>query len=136
MKIIFISLICIVFFSAADCRKKVSDNCHYYFTIKNNSSDTIIVAMKWTNNSMCNLEGDKTLPDSNFYLSSGRDCWEDYLTYKNDKTQEVFIVDPKNYNNPQVFYDCDSIPIKNKIFKKYSLTIDSLRKYNFHIVYQ
>jgi len=134
MKKLLFLLFCFVVLSASDCNKKESGDCHKSIIIKNNSSDTIIVALLATSNNLCSLTGTKTAPNNEFILPLLRNCWEDELS--NGKSQNIYIVDPNKFNTPQVFYDCDSIQFKNKILKYFFLTIDSLRSHNFIITYQ
>jgi hypothetical protein len=48
---------------------------------------------------------------------------------------DIYIIDSDEYNEPSVFYDCDSIAIKNRILKQYTLTLDDLKQSNFTITY-
>jgi len=48
----------------------------------------------------------------------------------------MYVVDPRKFISGTGFYDCDSIPIKNKVLKHYELTLDDLKKANFTIVYE
>jgi|ERR1035437_5917414 hypothetical protein len=131
MKQVLFALLCLIICSATTC-KKDGANCHKTIYVRNNSSDTVILARKAYQNSFCKLDGSKQPPGQEFSISN-RDCWEDDLA--NGETQELFIVDLAKFNVPYIFYDCDSIEIKNKILGHYKLTIDSLRKYNFIINY-
>ncbi len=58
---------------------------------------------------------------------------EDHLAYT--YPLEVYIIDTSKYNTPYVFYDCDSIAIKNDILKYFSLTLDDLKQSDFTITY-
>ena len=64
---------------------------------------------------------------------STRGCWEKKLI--NGVNFEFYVVDPVKYNTTNVFYNCDSIEVKNKILKRYSLTLDDLKKSNYTIHY-
>ena len=48
---------------------------------------------------------------------------------------EFFLVDVDKHNERGVFYDCDSISIKNNILKHYVLTLKDLEELDFKIVY-
>jgi hypothetical protein len=128
MKLYFFALFCLIVFLAADCHKK-HEPCHESIYFKNNSSDTIILAERWHNGSLCQLLGDKVNPKTQIDWQ-WKDCWEEYLLPPNN-VLEIYIVDPEKYNPTQIFYSCDSIEIKNKVLKHYFITIDSLLKYNF-----
>jgi hypothetical protein len=45
------------------------------------------------------------------------------------------MIDSDKYNEPYTFYDCDSIATKNEILKKFTLTLDDLKKSDFKIAY-
>jgi len=67
------------------------------------------------------------------YELRNNNCWENELA--NGQPEEIYIVDPIHHNTPQIFYDCDSIEIKNKILKHYSVTLEDLKKSDFTITY-
>ncbi len=48
---------------------------------------------------------------------------------------EFYLVNPNHYNEHNVFYDCDSIGIKNEILKQYTLTLSDLRRMNWTVVF-
>ncbi len=129
------SILCLLILSASTCKKE-SQECHYDISIKNNSNDTVIYALKYTlgnDPSKCSLGGMELKPNETYLENSGQTCWEDRLT--NGGTHDFYIVDPVNYNAPGVYYDCDSIGIKNKVLKHYVLTIDDLKNNNFTVTY-
>jgi len=131
MKRLLFALFCIIIFSATTCKKN-SDDCHKELIIKNNSSDTVILAQISYYGSLCNLDGGK-LPPKKEEILAHRDCWEDIVSSGGIK--DIYIIDPTKFNNPLVFYECDSIEIKNKVLRHYLLNIDTLRKNNFTISY-
>jgi hypothetical protein len=133
MKTIAILLVSL-FFLAAHCSKEGPD-CHHSYNIKNNSSDTVIYAIKGqmgSDTSLCYLGGKNLNPGDNEEIIEN-DCWEDYLA--NGRIEEFFIIDPNYYNEPNVFYDCDSIEIYNKILKHYVITLEDLQDNDFIITY-
>jgi hypothetical protein len=111
-------------------------DCHHNITFKNSSSDTIIYALKGSNGSgLCTLVFYSNAdPNEDVILDLPRYCWEQELG--KGKTAEMYVVDPRKFISGTGFYDCDSIPIKNKILKHYELTLDDLKKANFTIVYE
>lgn len=48
---------------------------------------------------------------------------------------EFYLVNPSHYNEANVFYDCDSISIKNDILMHYKLTLKDLESMNWEVVY-
>ena len=129
MKKIYFFLLVLFMFSEITCKKQV---CHHTISIRNNSLDSVIIALKWRDNNLCHLNGDFYLPGTIFPLKN-RDCWESYLS--DGKTQEIFIVDRKMYNDPLKFYNCDSIEIKNKVLKHFTLTLNDLQSLDFVVTY-
>lgn len=115
--------------SSSRCRKE--EECHKTITIRNGSSDTIIIALIAHEDSLCCLTGSETVPGDSLILPQLRGCWEDELS--GGRTQEIFIVDSRKYNQPLEFYDCDSIEIKNEILKHYILSLTDLQQVNFFI---
>jgi hypothetical protein len=73
------------------------------------------------------------LVSTDIYELNRNNCWESILA--NGEPEEIYIIDPNHYNDPNVFYDCDSIEIKNTVLKHYVLTLDDLKKNNFTITY-
>ena len=117
----------------ANTCKKEDKRCHREFKIKNLSNGSIIRALNMQNTSnKCNLSGSVIKPNE-YYIMDRRSCWEDILA-KNAKL-EIYIVDTSLFNSPNVYYDCDSIEIKNKVLKHYVLTLEDLQKNNFVITY-
>jgi hypothetical protein len=118
---------------AGNCEKAGPD-CHFYITIINNSNQDVIEALIWKNTSgKCNLSGSiiNSLGKYEFRLN---DCWEDELA--SGRSQEIYIVDPTHFNAATVFYDCDSLELKNTILKHYSLTLDDLKSTDFTVTFQ
>ncbi len=120
--------------TASTCHREGPD-CHHNIIFRNGSKDTIIYALEFTNLSGCALENHFTAkPGEQFALDLPRYCWEQELS--RGKTADLYVVDPSKFNTGTGFYDCDSIPIKNKVLKHYELTLDDLKKANFTIVYE
>lgn len=120
---------------AGTCKKE-SPTCHHNIVIKNGSIDPVIYALKFTtgiNSVKCLLEGPILKPNEQIN-SDLNYCWEDELS--TGKTFEFYILDPKKYNQPGVFYSCDSIEIKNKVLKHYVLTLEDLMRSDFTVTYQ
>jgi hypothetical protein len=134
MKKIIILLFVSLFFIASTCKKE-GENCHYDIQIINNSANQIISAIPIQNAVIkCKLDGKKIEVNDtyNYYPFIG--CIENSLQ-GNSSTLEIYIVDPNHFNEPGVFYDCDSIEIKNTILKHYVLYLEDLKENNFTVTY-
>jgi len=132
MKKAIILLFLALFFLAGTCRKEGED-CHRKITIINTSNQNIIQALCGHEPSgKCILSG-STITPNDIYEFRINECWEGRLA--NGQPQEIYIVDPNHYNPPEVFYDCDSIEIKNTILKHYVLYLEDLKKNNFTVTY-
>ncbi|MBX3164528.1 MAG: hypothetical protein KF900_08605 [Bacteroidetes bacterium] len=130
---ISIGIICVLFFSQADCKKK---ECHNKLVIYNKDSVPVILGHKQDfRNNKCNIGGITTINAGDSYTitrtnSGKRFCWEN-----SGETEDFYIIDANHYNEPTVHYSCDSIEYKNKILKHYVLTADDIKKNNFTITY-
>ncbi|MCK4677470.1 MAG: hypothetical protein KAT48_05005 [Bacteroidales bacterium] len=132
MKPMFISFLCLILLSASTCKKEGVD-CHHDLIVLNNSNDTIICAIKSYYDNLCKIDGPELKPNQSYTFNLLRTCWEEELS--NGQKQEFYIVDPANYNIPGVFYDCDSIEIKNTVLKHYELTLQDLQNANWTVTY-
>lgn len=118
---------------ASTCHREGPD-CHHNIIFRIGSKTSIIYALQFTNLSGCILENHfKAEPGEEFALDPPRYCWEQDLV--KGKTAELYVIDPAKFNAGLRFYDCDSIPIKNKVLKHYELTLDDLKRNNFTITY-
>jgi hypothetical protein len=132
MKTMFISFICLLVLSASKCKKEDED-CHKTITVINNSNQDVIPAFKFTDpDNKCILSGSGIGSGKNF-KDEKKECWENIISATNP--YELFIVDPDQYNSPNVFYSCDSMEIKNMVLKHYVLTLAYLKKSNFIVAY-
>lgn len=123
-----ISLLCI-----SNACKEQGEDCHLKITIINKSNQDIMYGWKIKNTSnKCNLSV-SIIKQEGVYELNRNDCWESILA--NGQPEEIYIVDINHYNTPGIFYDCDSIEIKNTILKHYLLTLDDLKKNNFTVTY-
>jgi len=128
----FISFLFLTLFSASTCRKEGND-CHRDLIVLNNSNDTIICAIKTYYDNLCKLDGTELIPNESYTFNLLRVCWEEELS--NGKKQQIYIVDAVQYNDPDTYFDCDSIDIKNTVLKYYELTLDELKQGDFTITY-
>jgi hypothetical protein len=113
--------------------KEEGEDCHLKFTVVNKSMIDIMYGWNIKNTSNeCNISVTVIKPNEAIEIRMN-DCWESILA--NGLTEEFYIIDPSHYNTPGVFYDCDSLQIKNTILKHYILTLDNLRTNNFEITY-
>ena len=131
-KILILSFFSLLFL-ASTCQKEGED-CHRRIKIINNSTDSIIIAFKgyYGSSGLCNLAG-SILKTNDTYELTRNVCWESILA--NGQSEEIYIVDPNNFNEPGAFYDCDSIEIKNTVLKLYVLSLEDLKKNKFTVTY-
>ncbi|MBX3164826.1 MAG: hypothetical protein KF900_10115 [Bacteroidetes bacterium] len=132
-KHIIIGMAYFFMFSQADCKKK--ENCHSKIIIQNKSNTPVICGEKrYDGSNNCNIVGQILKSNDNYELVFGQfSCWENTLS--GGKTKDIYIIDTATYNNPNVFYSCDSMEYKNTILKHFILTLDDLKKNNFTIAY-
>ena len=133
MKFSSLAILFLFTLSASTCKKEGSD-CHYNLTVLNNTNDTIICALKFYNYyDLCQIGGPIIEPNGSFSFTNSRSCWENRLS--DGRSQEFYIVDPNHYDTSGVFYDCDSIEMKNTVLKHYILTLEDLQNNDFGISY-
>lgn len=132
MRPIILSVICLLILTANTCNNEC-DDCHREIIIQNNSEDSVIMASRFYHYDLCALQGLTLKPGDTYTFDNKSRCWEDMLS--NGRTKEVYIVDPEKFNNPIIFYNCDSIEEKNKVLKHYILTLDDLKRSNFTVTY-
>ncbi len=126
-----ISIICLMLISST-CKKE--EDCHSYIDFTNQSEKDIIFGLRATDfKGNCRLDGNKVMKNETFDFRPYNSCIEDNLN--SNTPLDIYIVDSDKYNEPSVFYDCDSIEIKNKILKHYKLTLEDLKKLDFTIIY-
>lgn len=136
MKLLFLTLLGLIIFSASTCQKE-EKNCHKTITVINNSNSKVIystILYDALNSSKCLLSKRAELEPDESYEENLKMCWEDELKQRDF---EFFIIDTLNFNESG-FYGCDSIEYKNKILKHYILTKDDLevlKQNNFTITY-
>lgn len=118
---------------SSTCVKK--DDCHSYINFINQSEKDVVFGLLATDyKGNCRLDGNKkVMKNETFDFRPYNSCIEDNLN--NGTPLDIYIIDSDKYNAPYVFYDCDSIGIKNEILKQFSLTLDDLRQSNFIITY-
>lgn len=126
-----ISIICLMLLSSS-CEK--NEDRHSYINFTNQSEKDVIFGLRSTNfEQNCCLNGSKVMKNNSY-------AWRPYNSYIEDNLNsnaplDIYIIDSDKYNSPNVFYDCDSIAIKNRILKQYTLTLDVLKQSNFTITY-
>lgn len=129
MRHTLISIICLLLLSST-CKK--DEDCHPYINFINQSEKDVFFCLQFTDfNGNCRLDGNKVMKNDTFNFRPYKSCIEDNLN--SSMPLDIYIVD--RYNEPYVFYDCDSIDIKNEVLKQYSLTLNDLRESNFTITY-
>lgn len=127
-----LSIICMLILTANTCKNE-KDELHYDLVIRNNSVDSVKMAYKFYYDDLCILQGITIKSGESYTEHSYKQSWEDRLS--NGRTQEIYIVDPLNFNPPNLYYNCDSIEVRNKVLKHYTLTLDDLKKSDFIVTY-
>lgn len=113
---------------------KRDEDCHAYINSINQSEKDVFFSLRFTDfEGNCRLDGKKVVENETFDFRPYKSCIEDNLN--SNMPLDIYIIDSEKYNESGVFYDCDSIGIKNEILKQYSLTLDDLRQSNFTITY-
>ena len=134
MKFMLFLLLLVTLSTAYTCHRE-GPECHHNIIFRNGSKATIIYALPFTDLGGCILENHfKAEPGEEFALDLPRYCWEQELA--KGKPAELYVIDPAKFNAGFRFYDCDSIPIKNKVLKHYELTLDELKINNFIIKFE
>ncbi len=132
MKRIIILFICALLFSASTCNKEGGD-CHYAIKIINNSNNKVIWAIAAEGIYGCNLDGKELNPGSIGEFLPYNFCIEESLL--NGQTENIFIVNPDHFNDPNIYYSCDSIEYKNEVLKHFVLTLEDLKQNDFTVTY-
>ena len=120
---------------ATQCKKKEED-CHKNIVITNTSDSIVIFALKGYLDTLCILSNRAEVSPNLSVDFYERYCWEDRLS--NGAIQDIYIVNPNNFNGPNDFYDCDSIYYYNDILRHYRFDesdIDSLKSVDWIIRY-
>lgn len=131
MKQTMLMLACLMLM-ASTCRK--DEECHSNIKFENQSEQEVIFALLFTDiEGKCVLSGEKVMRNDICNFRPYNSCIENNLS--NDNPLDIYIIDIDKYNNPVLFYDCDSVPIKNRILKQYSLTLDDLKQNDFTLTY-
>ncbi len=118
--------------TAMKCRKEGPD-CHYTMYFKNESPDTVLLAMMGYMDTLCTLSIlDRIIPDSTIEFNLGS-CWED--EFHSGKAPELYFVDPNHFNGPYDFYSCDSIFYKNTVLSHKILQLEELKRNGFVVTY-
>ena len=134
MKKILFSFLCFLIFTSSTCKRE-GKNYHKAIIIHNKSNMLVIYAIPFANsNGLCKLKGDTLLPNQKEEYEPFNSFIEDSMN--SSDSINIFIVDPKNFNRPNSYYSCDSVNIKNTIFKQYKVTLDYLKENNFTVTYQ
>ena len=115
---------------ASDCNKE--EECHDDITVRNSSSEEIIVPQIAFFNNECNVQGN-TIPIGDIWVFNNPNCWETDLGGEN--AFDFFIISPSGYNNPMEYYDCDSIESNNDVLMHYELSLSDLRSMDWTIIY-
>lgn len=125
------SIICLMLISSS-CEK--NEDRHSYINFTNQSEKDVIFGLRFTDTERnCCLNGPKVMKNKTYDFRPYNSYIEDNLN--SNTPLDIYIIDSDKYNNPGVFYDCDSIAIKNRILKQYTLTLDDLKQSNFTITY-
>jgi hypothetical protein len=126
-------LIALTVLVASTCHREGPD-CLHRIVIENASSDSIIFALKFYNLTHCGLDGEVLLPNSKLDWHENRTCWENRLS--NEKSEEIYFIDPRHFYQGDGLYDCDSIEIKSRALKHHVFTLEDFKKNHFTIPYK
>lgn len=131
MKYLCELLICFVFMTSS-CENQ--DNCHAYISFENQSGKELMFSLRYKDlDGNCVLNGEKVMVSEIFRFRPYNSCIEDHL--KKGVLLDIYLIENVKYNNPSVFYNCDSIAFKNDVLKQYSLTLEDLKQNDFTITY-
>lgn len=123
-------IVCLTFFTNAKCKK--TGECHQKVVLINNSGGNVINASRvQVNTGECSLAGGILKAGAEF-VRPYRGCIEER---ENFTPFERYIVDTSMFNDPKIYYSCDSLEIKNKVLKHYILNLEDLKKVNFVVSY-
>ena len=128
-----------------NCTKKESEDCHFFVTIKNNSSQEIV----FSTGSDISFSGNESLDcyvsDINFKRISSRqeakyqpypypDCIEKAIKVDNEVLLfPLYIIDANNYTIG--IFPCEEFEERNTILRTYILTLEDLERLNYTINY-
>jgi hypothetical protein len=127
-------LLLVATLSMANTCHREGPDCHHGVVIENGSSDSIIFAPKFYNLTHCGLDGEVLLPNSKLDWDGFRTCWENRLS--NEKSEEIYFIDPRHFYQGDGLYDCDSIEIKSRALKHHVFTLEDFKKNHFTIPYK
>jgi hypothetical protein len=119
------------------CRKE-NEDCHFFITIKNNSSQEIIFGFPGSpsDSNLCTLHDDvskiKLNKQINYRPYSFPDCIETRIKLEGN-LRALFIVDPNNYTTEAV--PCEEFKERNTILRTYILTLEDLERMDYTINY-
>jgi hypothetical protein len=129
----FFILIVSLMLISSTCQRE--DDNHFVVTLKNQSDNDVYLCTRFTNHEgKCTLDRGGTLEKHSviefrpFNFSFERELGKNSIL-------ELYFVNPNQYNAHGIFYDCDSISIKNDVLKHYHLTLEDLQRMNWTIVY-
>ena len=128
IKLLFIPFLSLALLGST-CRKDI----HKVIEVVNNSDNDVIYMRKFYSNSKCILNG-PLIKTKDKYEDSRNFGWDGFLA--NGRIDTVYFVDPKKYNDPMKFYECDSIYIKNDIIKVVEITSEMMRTNGWKIIYE
>jgi len=131
LRLLVYSATCIFLLQAFDCHKE-GENCHHTFTVNNNTAKTLIFGVKFQMSGSCNIQGPRIGPGESYKMQLYTECWEQRLS---GTSEDFYLIDSLAYNNPSVYYSCDSAEIYNTVLKKYTLHIQDLQASNFELNY-
>jgi hypothetical protein len=118
--------------TASKCKK---EECHSTIYVKNESKDSVIVGRRFKDAvGRCNIDGWTLRSGETYEKRAYKGCIEDNMP--DGSTYEIYIVDPLQFAGNTVFYQCDSLEIKNKILKRFNMTLQELKSNNFTMIYR
>ena len=132
MKTIVIAICLCLVLSSSTCEKE-SNDCHYDIAVVNGSSESIIVAIPILNsNGECRLDGSLIEARQTYYYRPFHHCIENSI---GNNLISIYLVDSVQFNDPNIYYDCDSINYFNTILATWDFTLEDLNQIDFIITY-
>lgn len=121
------------------CKKEENEDCHFYITIKNNSSENVIFSTgSYLNVNKCfiNSFDSMDIPSNKkhkYQPYSYPDCIEKRLILDGGLIWTLYIIDPANFLPGYI--PCEEFEKSNTILRYFSLTLEDLERMNYTINY-
>jgi len=116
-----------IIFSSAKCEK---EPCHKKVLRKNNSTNSLVLAQRFSNGSNgCILDGPTISPGASPTFDSPEKCCE-----YSSSSFDFYVINASTYDNSE-FSNCDSLAVDYDILAHWKLTPAKLEARNFELSY-